>query len=1158
MMGGPANALTFGQFRRCAHVHSPAAMHSDYGHLITKLDGFIRKYYKDRAIRGALYTVGLLVLFFLAASLGEYFGRFGTGVRTAIFWSLALAGSIVVVRLIIIPLLKLFRMGGVISHAEAARIIGAHFPEVKDKLLNTLQLRDQAAADPARSALIDASIDQRSRELSPVPFATAINLAHNRKYLRYALPPVAILLVLLLAAPSLITAPTKRILQHGTEFLPEAPFRFVVQNSELRVPENEDFDLRVEMQGDALPQQVFLEQEGRRIPLVRQDVSHFVHRFRNVQQPVDFRLAADGFLSGSYRLETEANPLLLGLTVALDYPPYLGMAGTVTNNTGDITVPAGTKVTWTAETRSADRLDIAFEDTVYALAPARPGLQRYSASRRFLRGATYTVSPANGDRVAQAPAQYRVDVVPDLYPTIAVDEKADSLAPRRLYFMGEIGDDHGFKRLVFHYKVVQGGDSIPAAKRELAKDLPVQPGNVRQRFFHSADLGELRLLPGDKVEYWFEVWDNDGVNGPKSARSMVRSFEAPTLKELAEKQDKQGEAIKDELRESIKQAQELRRDLDKMRRETLEKKELNWQDRQKMQQVLDRQKQLEQRIEKASEQLRQSQQQQQDYREVDERILQKQQQVQELFQNVLSEEMKELYRQIQEMLEKIDKEQLQEKMQDMKLSQEDMEKELDRALEQFKQMEVEQKAEDIAGQLEKLAEKQQQLAEETKEGRTGQDELQQKQQELNEEFKDVQKQLEELDKKNQELERPLELPDTGEQEKDINQKQQDSSQQLQNKQNKKASENQQKAGEQMDQLAMDMRNAMQQGQQEQAEEDMDALRQLLENILQLSFDQEANMNTLQATAVRDPRLVDIGRQQKKLRDDSRIVEDSLFALSKRVPQLQALVNREMNLVNEHMDRALGHLAEARANPREGPMAADRQQRAMTSLNNLALMLDEALQQMQQQQASGMPGKGSCNKPGGAGSSGDSKKMQKIRSQQQALSKQLEEMRKALEKGQKPGEKPGEKNPGGMGAGMSQQLAQLAAQQAALRQEMQRIAQELNKDGSGAGNGLQKLAEQMEQNEKDIVNKNITQESIKRQQDIMTRLLEAEKAERERELDNKRESTPGRDRDHPDPARYFNYQRDRMREAELLRTVPAGLKPYYKARVDQYFDTFDRP
>src|SRR5690606_31466774 len=189
---------------------------------------FIRKYYKDRLIRGALYSVGLLVLFFLVVSLSEYFGKFGTSVRTALFWSLAAVTAVVLVRFIAIPLVKLFHLGTVITHAEAARIVGNHFPQVKDKLLNTLQLRGQSDEDPQRRMLIEASIAQRSRELSPVPFSTAIDLGLNRRYLRYALPPVGVLLIMLFAAPSVITGPTKRLLAHSTEFLPEAPFQFVV------------------------------------------------------------------------------------------------------------------------------------------------------------------------------------------------------------------------------------------------------------------------------------------------------------------------------------------------------------------------------------------------------------------------------------------------------------------------------------------------------------------------------------------------------------------------------------------------------------------------------------------------------------------------------------------------------------------------------------------------------------------------------------------------------------------------------------------------------------------------------------------------------------------------------------------------------------------
>ncbi|MFT3884440.1 MAG: hypothetical protein QM724_03125 [Flavobacteriales bacterium] len=89
-------------------------MASDHDLLIAKLDAFIRKYYKDRLIRGVLYSAGLLVLFFLCASLTEYFGRFGTTVRTVLFWAFIIAALAVVVRFIVLPLMKLLRLGPVI------------------------------------------------------------------------------------------------------------------------------------------------------------------------------------------------------------------------------------------------------------------------------------------------------------------------------------------------------------------------------------------------------------------------------------------------------------------------------------------------------------------------------------------------------------------------------------------------------------------------------------------------------------------------------------------------------------------------------------------------------------------------------------------------------------------------------------------------------------------------------------------------------------------------------------------------------------------------------------------------------------------------------------------------------------------------------------
>src|SRR5690606_12318972 len=183
------------------------------------------------------------------------------------------------------------------------------------------------------------------------------------------------------------------------------------------------------------------------------------------------------------------------------------------------------------------------------------------------------------------------------------------------------------------------------------------------------------------------------------------------------------------------------------------------------------------------------------------------------------------------------------------------------------------------------------------------------------------------------------------QQEDIQRDQQQGTEQLEKNQNQKAGGSQKNAAEKMEQLAFQKRSAMQSNAQQQQEEDMDALRQLLENIVHLSFSQEALMTEMASTDTKAPRFTVQGHTQRKLRDDAKVIEDSLFALSKRVPQLQSIVNREMNAVNENMDEATRFMGEARANLRFKPMAADKQQHTMTSLNNLALLLDEALQQM---------------------------------------------------------------------------------------------------------------------------------------------------------------------------------------------------------------------
>ena len=146
--------------------------------------------------------------------------------------------------------------------------------------------------------------------------------------------------------------------------------------------------------------------------------------------------------------------------------------------------------------------------------------------------------------------------------------------------------------------------------------------------------------------------------------------------------------------------------------------------------------------------------------------------------------------------------------------------------------------------------------------------------------------------------------------------------------------------------------------------------------------------------------------------------------------------------------------------------------------------------------------------------------------------------------------------GKKGGGMSRELAEMAAQQGALREMAKKKAQELNEDGSGDGGEMKKIADEMEELERDLINRNVDISTLERQRDILSRLLEAEEAERLRGEKDERKSRSGDQGLHPESPQMIDYLRNKANELELLRTVPADLVPYYRDRVNEYFNTLD--
>jgi hypothetical protein len=321
-------------------------------------------------------------------------------------------------------------------------------------------------------------------------------------------------------------------------------------------------------------------------------------------------------------------------------------------------------------------------------------------------------------------------------------------------------------------------------------------------------------------------------------------------------------------------------------------------------------------------------------------------------------------------------------------------------------------------------------------------------------------------------------------------------------------------------------------------EDIRTLREILENLVRASFEQEDLMQRFSNIKKNDPRYVKMGQEQKNLKNSLQIIEDSLFALSKRQTAIESFVNREINQINQNAENVLVFIHD-----RNIPKITSGQQYIMTSVNNLALLLSEALQQMQEQMAQSSSSKSgaSCNNPKAGGSGKKPSSAKTMRQMQEQLNKQMEEMKNSMQKGGKQQK---------AGQSMSEQFARMAAQQEAIRRMMQEYGEQIEQQGKG--NTIGEMMKQMEQTENELVNKIISPETLKRQQEILTRLLESEKAEQQRELDQKRESNEAKNDIFSNPGKYFEYNTKKFKEAELLKTMPPSLKIFYKNKVSQYF------
>jgi len=336
-------------------------MQTELDILKQKLKGFIRKFYHNLIIRGVIISVALLLVFVLSINLVEYYLWSDTITRTILFYGFLAISLFVLAHYIAIPLIKLMQLGKVLTNKEAAKIIGNHFPEVSDKLLNTLQLEEEIKKqNESDMALLLASVQQRAAKLAPIPFKNAINFKQNLKYVRYLVPPVLIILLIMLLAPSFITEPSTRIIKHSMAFEKPLPYRFVLLNDTLTALQHDDFTIKLKVEGEEIPKQIKVVHGKFTYRMPEIAPGYFEYVFRDLEGDVHFKLQSEEYESMAYHLKVHPKPVIYNFTVAMNFPNYLGKPDEVIENAGDLVVPEGTLLKWSIFTKDTREISGAF------------------------------------------------------------------------------------------------------------------------------------------------------------------------------------------------------------------------------------------------------------------------------------------------------------------------------------------------------------------------------------------------------------------------------------------------------------------------------------------------------------------------------------------------------------------------------------------------------------------------------------------------------------------------------------------------------------------------------------------------------------------------------------------------------------------------------
>jgi hypothetical protein len=740
---------------------------------------------------------------------------------------------------------------------------------------------------------------------------------------------------------------------------------------------------------------------------------------------------------------------------------------------------------------------------------------------------------------------YTVKVLKNEAPKITIVQPADVsfnvYGEKEVLLRAVISDDYGFSKLSLSYKPINGISS--AGGNFTSVNIPLQNLDATSlEVSYQWFIQSIGLKQSSQVEYYMEVIDNAGLTAKSDVRRLVYNSPADVLK----KTESATKEIKAELKTLMDDSKNIQKNINELKK-SQEENAVNEQRKKELKEKVDN---MQKNLEDAQNKINQTMNEMKENPNLSEKTLEQFMKLQELFNKINTPEFREMLKKLQEAMKK-NNDQMKQDLNNIKFDEEAFRKQLEQVMELMKKIENLQKMGELTQKLDEMAKNQEQLKKETeqtdKNNESKMNTLADKQKQIKEDFNKFKQDLKDLIDKMKDTKGemdPKELQDLLKkmQEKKTEDKMQKSSSDLFKQQKEQSEQTQKEISEDMKEFNEEMQNSLEKtmSNMDAQKKMMDKMQQIKKNLEELSEkEQDIKDETGKLDKSEKKEFDDMAKEQEGVKQRLSKEINDLMNMTKDGMEMSPELGKELGNSYNKMDKASYDLKQTDKNN-----AMSNEGKAKESLDNAAKMLGDMLDKMGKQQGKGSKGDGKMGQL--------MQKLAQLIGQQQGVNGKMDKM------GQDG--KTGRDGKGGkeeMSQLQKEQMDRLRLEQTQIQKSLEELNDEFEKEKQRTGEkilgDMKEVQKDMQESIRQMSEYEVDTKLLERQNRIISRMLDAQLSQREKDFEQKRESKPGENVSRQSPKEVvINGPRtvNSLKE-DLLRLEKESFTEDYEALIIEY-------